>query len=189
MSLSLCQDATARGGLVPTGRGGACSRRCCLSILLICWSCGRIANAATGTSTRHPWTCLSARTSAPGAGTARRTSCTGSVRIAAASSSDAPSAQPACSPSIRPRPSGRSGQGALHSADHDHRVLTITCISTMCGHLARYRVEDLLPQDVCVPAVLGEFAQHVEVDPAQRERAAPVAVDPVVQPQGRRRTP
>jgi hypothetical protein len=45
-------------------------------------------------------------------------------------------------------------------------------------------VEDLLPQDVCVPAVLGEFAQYVEVHPAQRERAAPVAVDPVVQPQG-----
>jgi hypothetical protein len=43
-------------------------------------------------------------------------------------------------------------------------------------------VEDLLPQDVCVPAVLGEFAQYVEVHPAQRERAAPVAVDPVVQP-------
>jgi hypothetical protein len=41
-------------------------------------------------------------------------------------------------------------------------------------------VEDLLPQDVCVPAVLGEFAQYVEVRPAQRERAAPVAVDPVV---------
>ncbi len=45
-------------------------------------------------------------------------------------------------------------------------------------------VEDLLPQDVCVPAVLGEFAQYVEVHPAQRKRAAPVAVDPVVQPQG-----
>jgi hypothetical protein len=44
--------------------------------------------------------------------------------------------------------------------------------------------EDLLSQDVGVPAVLGEFAQDVEVHPAQRERAAPVAVDPVVQPQG-----
>jgi hypothetical protein len=44
--------------------------------------------------------------------------------------------------------------------------------------------EDLLPQDVCVPAVLGEFAQYVEVHPAQRERAEPVAVHPVVQPQG-----
>jgi hypothetical protein len=44
--------------------------------------------------------------------------------------------------------------------------------------------EDLLPQDVCVPAVLGEFAQYVEIHPAQQERAAPVAVDPVVQPQG-----
>ena len=45
-------------------------------------------------------------------------------------------------------------------------------------------VEDLLPQDVCVPAVLGEFAQDVEVHPAQPERAEPVAVDLVVQPQG-----
>ena len=45
-------------------------------------------------------------------------------------------------------------------------------------------VDDLLAQDVCVPAVLSEFAQHVEVHPAQRERAAPVAVDHVVQPQG-----
>ena len=35
-----------------------------------------------------------------------------------------------------------------------------------------------------VPAVLSEFAQHVEVHPAQRERAAPVTVDDVVQAQG-----
>jgi hypothetical protein len=45
-------------------------------------------------------------------------------------------------------------------------------------------VQDLLAQDVRVPAVLSEFAQHVEVYPAQRERAAPVAEDHVVQPQG-----
>jgi hypothetical protein len=45
-------------------------------------------------------------------------------------------------------------------------------------------VDELLAQDVCVPAVLGEFAQHVEIYPAQRERAAPVAVDQVVEPQG-----
>jgi len=45
-------------------------------------------------------------------------------------------------------------------------------------------VEDLLPQDVCVPAMLGEFAQYVEVNPAQPERAEPVAVDRVVQAQG-----
>jgi hypothetical protein len=51
------------------------------------------------------------------------------------------------------------------------------------GHPA-LTVEDLLPQDVCVPAVLGEFAGDVEVHPAQRERAASVAVDGVVQPQG-----
>jgi hypothetical protein len=35
-----------------------------------------------------------------------------------------------------------------------------------------------------MPAVLGEFAQHVEIHPAQRKRAAPVAVDNVVQPEG-----
>jgi hypothetical protein len=35
-------------------------------------------------------------------------------------------------------------------------------------------MEELLSQDVCVPAVLGEFGQHVEVHPAQRERSAPV---------------
>jgi hypothetical protein len=34
-----------------------------------------------------------------------------------------------------------------------------------------------------VPAVLSEFAQHAEVHPAQRERAAAIAVDQVVQPQ------
>ena len=41
-------------------------------------------------------------------------------------------------------------------------------------------VEDLLPDDVGVPAVLGEFAQHVEVHPAKREWPEPVAVDLVV---------
>src|SRR5208282_2270344 len=42
-----------------------------------------------------------------------------------------------------------------------------------CFHSPRHErtpgalpVEDLLPQDVCVPAVLGEFAQYVEVHPA-----------------------
>jgi hypothetical protein len=41
-------------------------------------------------------------------------------------------------------------------------------------------VEDLLPDDVGVPAVLGEFTQHVEVHPAKREWPEPVAVDLVV---------
>ena len=41
-------------------------------------------------------------------------------------------------------------------------------------------VEDLLPDDVGVPAVLSEFAQHVEVHPAKREWPEPVAVDLVV---------
>ena len=85
----------------------------------MCWSCGRIANAATGTSTRHLRTCLSARTSAPGAATARRTSCTGSVRTAAASSSGAPSARPACSKSTPHRPSELSGQDALRHPSAD----------------------------------------------------------------------
>ena len=48
-------------------------------------------------------------------------------------------------------------------------------------------VDELLPQDVRVPAVLGELAQHVEVHPAQRERAAPVTADDVIQSQGRGR--
>ena len=43
-------------------------------------------------------------------------------------------------------------------------------------------VHELLAQDVRVAAVLSELAQRMEVDPAQRERAAPVAVDHVVQP-------
>ena len=52
------------------------------------------------------------------------------------------------------------------------------------GAPAALLVDELLSQDVCVPAVLGQLAQHVEIHPAQRERAAPVAVDHVVQPQG-----
>ena len=86
-----------RRGKRAGGGMDACFRRGCLSILVTCWSCGRIANAATGISVRHPRTCLSAVTSAPGAATARRTSCTGSVRTAAASSSGAPSARLTCS--------------------------------------------------------------------------------------------
>jgi hypothetical protein len=37
--------------------------------------------------------------------------------------------------------------------------------------------EELLAEDVCVAAVLGELAQHVEIHPPQRQRAAPVAVE------------
>ena len=90
----------------------ACWKRRCLPILVTCWSCGPIANAATGTSTRHPRTCSSARTSAPGAATARRTSCTAYARTAAARSSGAPSARPIYSRSTRRRPSGLFGQDA-----------------------------------------------------------------------------
>ena len=56
-----------------------------------------------------------------------------------------------------------------------------------CGRLlksVRSAVDDLLAEDVCVPAVLSQLAEHVKVHPAQRQRAAPVAADQVVQPQG-----
>jgi hypothetical protein len=102
----------ADGTRVGTGTD-ACSRRGRLSILVTCWNCGRTANAATGISTRHRRTCLSVLTSAPGAATARRTSCTASARTAAASLSGDPSARPACSQSTRHRPNGSSGQDAL----------------------------------------------------------------------------
>jgi hypothetical protein len=49
--------------------------------------------------------------------------------------------------------------------------------------------DQLLAQDVGVSAVLGEFTQHVQVHPTQRERTAPVAMDEVVQTQPRRRAP
>jgi hypothetical protein len=48
-------------------------------------------------------------------------------------------------------------------------------------------VEDLLAQDVGVPAVLGELPQQVEVHPAQRQRAPPVTGQQVVQIEGGRR--
>ena len=55
-----------------------------------------------------------------------------------------------------------------------------------CGH-RRFRPrllgQQLLAQDVGVPAVLGQLAQHVEVDPAQRKPAASVPVDDVVHPE------
>jgi hypothetical protein len=57
-------------------------------------------------------------------------------------------------------------------------------VGVACADTRRLSVEDLLPQDVCVFAVLSEFAQYVQVNPAQRERPAPVTVDLVVQFQG-----
>ena len=104
--------------MVDTGTD-ACFGLGCLPILIMCWSCGRIANAAAGTSTRHLWTCLSALTSAPGAATARRTSWMASVRTAAASSSVVPYARSNCSQSTRHRPSGLSGQDALRHPPAD----------------------------------------------------------------------
>jgi hypothetical protein len=50
----------------------------------------------------------------------------------------------------------------------------------LSGHSDAVTVDELLSQDVRVTAVLSEFAQHVEVHPAQWERAAPVAADYVV---------
>ena len=46
--------------------------------------------------------------------------------------------------------------------------------------------QELLAQDVGVPAVLGELAQHVQLDPAQRQGTASVAGQQVVQVQGGR---
>lgn len=45
-------------------------------------------------------------------------------------------------------------------------------------------VDELLPKNVRVPAVLGELAQHVEIHPAQWYRAPPVPGQDVVQIQG-----
>ena len=85
----------------------------------MCWSCGRIANAATGTSTRHPRTCLSARTSAPGAATARRTSCTGVCPNCGGELVRRP-IRPACLLEVDPhRPSELSGQDALRHSSAD----------------------------------------------------------------------
>ena len=116
----------------------ACSERGWLSILVTCWNCGRIANAATGTSTRHPRTCLCARTSAPGAATARRTSCTASARIVAANSSGAPSARPACLPSTRHRRSGLSGpDAAADPRTGKQKVLPGTSAGKPCSRSRR----------------------------------------------------
>jgi hypothetical protein len=45
--------------------------------------------------------------------------------------------------------------------------------------------EDLLAQDVGMAAVLSELAQDVQVHPAQRQRPAAVAVNGVVESEGR----
>jgi hypothetical protein len=45
-------------------------------------------------------------------------------------------------------------------------------------------VDELLSKNVCVPTVLGELAEHVEIHPPQRKRAPPVPVKDVVQTQG-----
>jgi hypothetical protein len=53
-------------------------------------------------------------------------------------------------------------------------------IAAWAGTRRALPVADLLPDDVGVPAVLSEFAQHVKVHPAEREWPEPVAVDLVV---------
>jgi hypothetical protein len=116
-----------------------CRMRRCLSILVTCWSCGRIANAATGTSTRRPPTCSSARTNAPGAATARRTSCAAYARTAAASSSGAPSARPVCSRSTRHRPKGLSGQDAPRHLPADRRQASRRAGEPDGSHLITWR--------------------------------------------------
>ena len=40
--------------------------------------------------------------------------------------------------------------------------------------------QDLLTQDIGVPAMLRQFAQHVQLDPAQRQRPAPIAGENVI---------
>jgi hypothetical protein len=64
--------------------------------------------------------------------------------------------------------------------DHIAEPLTLEQAAAQRG----VSVEDLLSQDLRVPAMLSELAQYVEVHPAQRKRAAPVALKYVVQPQG-----
>ena len=45
--------------------------------------------------------------------------------------------------------------------------------------------EDLLPQDVCVTAVLRELAKHVQIDPPQRQRSPTVSRDQIIKRQRR----
>lgn len=84
---------------------------------------------------------------------------------------------------------GLAVKGAMLMKDApvgEHGVERWTCQnlrSTIWAEFSQLRVliDDLLAKDVCVPAVLGEFAERVEVHPAQGERAAPVAVDQAVE--------
>ncbi len=56
-----------------------------------------------------------------------------------------------------------------------------------CAARSRRHVDELLAQDVGVPAVLSELTQDVEVHPVQRERAASVAGEQFLQRQRGRR--
>jgi len=89
-----------------------CAGRDYPPILEMCWSFGRIVNVVTGTLTRRLRTCSSAATSAPGAMSAPRTSCTESARTAAANSSGALSGRPRSSWRIRRPPAGWSDPAA-----------------------------------------------------------------------------
>ena len=68
--------------------------------------------------------------------------------------------------------SGQSIRDGCVSGGELNRCLTLGCDLV---------AEELLTQDVRVSAVLSELAQHVEIDPPQRDRAAPVAVDQIVE--------
>lgn len=68
------------------------------------------------------------------------------------------------------------------SADGNNRMVML--MTTGYADKSYLLVDDLLSQDVCMPAMLSEFAQHVKIHPAQGDRAAPVAADDVVQAQG-----
>ena len=57
-----------------------------------------------------------------------------------------------------------------------------TLLATEANVSGALLAEDLLAQHVCTRAVLRKLTQDGRVHPAQRERAAPIAADDVVQP-------
>jgi len=87
--------------------------------------------------------------------------------------------------SLEGPPDGRwrcYGEIGMTETRHARRTIT-ACAYFRTTETALLFGEKLLAEDVRVPAVLGELPQRVHVDPAQRQRAAPVAVDRVVQAQ------
>ncbi len=84
----------------------------------------------------------------------------------------------------RPARASRARGGAARASIH-HRPTWRAGAASRPGRerLRASAAHELLSQDVCVPAVLGELAQHMEEHPAERERPAPVPVDQIVQPE------